>query len=126
MGIADDTFIEPGRAAGEAAAVALEDRRSDESALDLLDRVCKVLEETTPDFRIPGSGGRFYTDPTPEIALGMLMVAAFAPHGLDSLGRYRPMMEAPRDDGVLDDEQEEAIYHWEVEVYRPFRKRYGF
>jgi len=65
-----------------------------------------------------------WRDPHPASPLGLLMVAAFAPHGLLDLNRYWPMVRGTRP-GDPEAEEEGACDAWWKEVNEPFRQRYG-
>lgn len=116
-----------GKAVGLAAELALSQRQPGETALSLLDKVCKgyggdaefdAEDPHDPDSMHPDFFD--YRDPHPKAALGMLMLEAFAPNGLADLGRYAPML----DDNLPDSDQANEL--WWDEVCEPFRKRYGF
>mgnify|MGYP003430721545 FL=1 len=117
-----------GQAIGQAAELAIATRKSGETALGILDRICKKYRGSDAEFEAedPEAPGNVhpdygdYRDPHPQCALGRLMVEAFAPAGLEDLSRYAPMLDA-------DDPLEEAAYDaWAAEVEAPFSKRYGF
>jgi hypothetical protein len=118
-----------GQAVGLAAEHALSTRVEGETAMAILDRVCRKYhgadaEWESEDPAKPGSvhpDYEAYTDPHPKAALGMLMIEAFAPNGLADLPRYAPMIESEEQD-VAD-----AAYDlWWAEVSEPFDKRFGF
>jgi hypothetical protein len=117
-----------GRAVGHAAEIAIKARLQGETALALLDRVCKKYRGYDAEFEAedPNNPGTVhpdydsYTDPHPNAALGMLMVEAFAPNGLTDLPKYAAMLNGEGD------EEEAACDAWWQDVYEPFRKRYGF
>ena len=103
--------------------------RKDESAIDILDRICNPFRNTDAEFEAsdperPGYVHPEFDDsrlPHPKAALGMLMVEAFAPNGLADLDRYRPMLE-----DVDPEAGEAADDAWWAEVCEPFRLRYEF
>jgi hypothetical protein len=111
-------------------------RRPGDSALEILDLICAPYRDTHAQFEawhsdLPGRMGdafERYTDPHPAAWLGMLMVEAFAPHGLADLPRYRAMTEARRGARLAPGgaAAETAYLAWWSEVYVPFRMRYGF
>lgn len=115
---------------GLAAEAALANRKPGESALDILDRICSryrgldaEFESTNPDN--PDQVHPRYdnvTDPHPEAALGMLMVEAFSPGGLEDMPRYRMMFDSEFDA----DDAEAAFEEWNEKVYKPFNDRYSF
>lgn len=105
--------------------------RGQRSALSILDDVCSPYRGCDAEFESqnPDEPDEVHplfdnsTDPHPQSPLGMLLVEAFAPNGLQDLGRYSPFL----DDAARGTDAEEAAYdHWESEVYKPFRQRYGF
>lgn len=117
-----------GGAIGRLAIEAERGRRSDETALNILDRICERYRGSDAEFEAedpdrPGCTDPVcndYRDPHPDrpvAALGRLMIEAFAPNGLTDLPRYQTTYEDDSEDGI------EA--HWE-EVIFPFRKRYDF
>lgn len=103
---------------GRQAESILKRRKPEESALDLLDEICRPYMGCDAEFEAedPKKPGKihpdytFYTDP--EGPLGKLMIEAFAPHGLNDL----PLCV------WVDGECE----FFEEHVYRPFAKRYKF
>jgi hypothetical protein len=114
----------------------LVERRKDESAIDLLDAAMAwakaqsgfssdaEFEAEDPDR--PGHGHPDYAnerDPHPKSALGLLMVEAFAPNGLEDLPRYEAMLTgtAPGADPSDEDAAQDA---WYDEVCDPFKARY--
>lgn len=117
-----------GRAIGLAAEHARLTRKPGDTAIELLDRVCARYRGADAEFEAedPNHPDQVhpdyddYTDPHPGAALGMLMVEAFAPNGLQDLPRYAAML-----DGV-GEEEEAAFDAWAAEVEDPFRRRYGF
>lgn len=117
-----------GNAIGQAAQHALAVRQPGETALSILDRICKKYRGSDAEFEsedpdAPGSvhpDYEDYRDPHPAAALGVLMLEAFAPNGVADMPKYAPMLDA-------DDPDEEAAYDaWAAEVEQPFRKRFGF
>ncbi len=127
-----------GRVIGTLVQIAYERRLRDEAALDILDRFCMGrggdAEWEAEDPRRPGLSHPEildYTDPHPAAGLGMLMVEAFAPNGLNDLPRYRGVMGykptgVSETDRELELASEIASDRWSEEVYRPFMERYGF
>lgn len=125
-----------GRAIGWMAHELVVLRKPGDSALELLDLICAPHRGTHAQFEAwdsdrPGRTGRAferYTDPHPAAWLGMLMVEAFAPHGLADLPRYRPMLHGPKSSHLAPGTAaaEAAYLAWWSEVYVPFRTRYGF
>lgn len=125
-----------GRSVGPLAEEAVRTRRPDETALDLLDRLCRpwrgsdaeweAFDPAHPDRAHPEFGS--YTDPHPNAALGVLMVEAFAPNGLADLVRYRYLVQSLRDVAIPYDEAQDlaTLDVWWSEVYEPFKQRYGF
>jgi len=111
-------------------------RKPDDTALAILDLICAPYRNTHAQFDawssdLPGRMGEAfmrYTDPHPDAWLGLLMVEAFAPHGLADLPRYRPMLDAARGERLAPGgaAAEAAYLAWWSEVYVPFRTRYGF
>lgn len=120
-----------GRAIGLGAEAELKRRLPEETALEILDRLCELYRGSDAEFGAedPGQPGRIhpvysdYRHPHPDSALGMLMLEAFAPHGMDDLPRYRAMLVNDRD-GVEDKEQ--ASEAWWCEVRDAFANRYDF
>lgn len=117
-----------GNAVGPQAEEAQRARLPGESALDILDRLCKPWSNTDAEWESidPADPTRVhpncekFTDPHPDAALGMLMVEAFAPNGLADLSRYEAMLNAD------DPGEEVACDAWWAEVYTPFKQRYNF
>lgn len=117
-----------GKAIGLAAEVALSNRKPGDTALSLLDAVCRGHEGCDAEFEAedPANPGRIhpeindYCDPHPNAALGMLMLEAFAPNGVADISKYAPMLISNHPDG------ENATDLWRDEVCIPFSKRYGF
>lgn len=115
-----------GKAMGLSAEMALRDRKAGETAIAMLDRICEPYRGYDAEFEAedPNDPGNVhpdigdYTDPHPKAALGMLMVEAFAPNGLDDLPRYQAMLNG---EGVA---EVEACDAWFAEVERPFSARY--
>lgn len=117
-----------GQAMGRAAQLARAKRLPSESALAILDRICGPyrgilveFESTDPDhsaFVHPEYAKE--TDPHTDAALGLLMVEAFSPNGLEDLTRYAPMF------GPASSQEKAAYEAWSANVYQPFIKRYGF
>lgn len=116
-----------GKSIGLAAELVLSRRQPGDTALGLLDAVCKgysgcdaVFEAEDPNR--PGYVNpefRDYRYPHPKAALGMLMLEAFAPNGVADLAKYAPML-APHPEG------DKAYELWWDEVCQQFRKRYDF
>jgi hypothetical protein len=129
-----------GKQIGTLAQIAYERRLPGESAISILDRFCyhdgvggdaewEAEDPNRPGYCHPVIGN--YTDPTPDAALGMLMVEAFAPNGLDDLQKYFGQLGyTPSDDREEDSKREAAASAsselWYEEVYKPFKTRYDF
>lgn len=118
-----------GNAMHRAAQEAVRCRQPGETALDLLDRVCNPYRNRDAEFTSTDPDDPTavhpeyddYRDPHLKAPMGMLMLEAFAPHGVVDLERYAPML------GCEDaDAHEAACDAWWEEVCVPFRKRYEF
>ena len=117
-----------GTAIGLASIEAVRSRKPGESALSILDRLCtpyrgddaefESMDPNKPDYVHPECDDWRY--PHRSMALGMLMLEAFAPNGIDDLARYHPMLDG---EGVA---QEDAWAAWKSEVCDPFSDRYYF
>lgn len=122
-----------GREMGRAAEHAVATRKPGETALDILDRICKPHKGRDAEFESEDPDNRGcvhpeydrYTDPHPKAALGMLMLEAFAPAGIASLPVYAAMLE-PDEDDEGQEKEEAACDAWWEQVYDPFKARYGF
>ncbi len=116
-----------GKAIGLAAEQAVRGRREGESALEILDRICRPYQGADAEFEAedPQRPGHVhpefaeYRKPHPKAALGMLLLEAFAPNGMDDLQRYSPMFGAGPD-------ADAACDAWWSEIRDPFAKRYDF
>lgn len=114
---------------GRAAELAIECRKPGETALDILDRICKPylgcdaeFESTNPnDPNLLHPDCDDYCYPHPKMALGMLMLEAFAPNGVADFSRYQPMFC-----GETSEEEEMACDAFWKEIYEPFAARYNF
>jgi hypothetical protein len=91
-----------------------------DSALELLDAICEPYKNFDVEFEYANEHFNYLTDPHPYAALGMLIVEAFAPNGLNDLDRYSLMISSTTADSAL------AEQRWNIEVYKPFKNRYGF
>lgn len=117
-----------GQAMDRAAQQAVRTRQPGESAIQILDRICTPYRNTDAEFEStdPAAPDQVNPefddsrDPHPNAALGMLLLEAFAPHGVADLLRYAAMLN---DD---DPQAEFACDAWWAEVCEPFRKRYQF
>lgn len=103
-----------------AAEIGSKSRVPNGSALDLLDQICEPYRNFDAEFEYANEHFNYLTDPHPHSALGMLMVEAFAPNGLNDLDRYSAMISSNSA------ESEVAKQNWNIEVYKPFNNRYGF
>lgn len=91
---------------GKMAEVLVSRRLPGESAIDLLDKICKPYANTDAEFESedPENLGCVhpdfdsYTDPLPKAALGMLMLEAFALNGVADRERYEPMFDSDHPD----------------------------
>lgn len=122
-----------GRAMGLTAEAAVAGRKPGQTALEILDWICRPYHGCDAEFEAsdPDRPGcvhpRFgdYTSPHPEAALGMLMLEAFAPVPLeDAVERYR-LVNGYEDDADAA-EHERVTELWWREVYEPFNARYSF
>ncbi len=116
-----------GKAIGLAAEEAVRGRKENESALEILDRICRPWQGADAEFEAEDPNRPEYVhpefddyrDPHPGAALGMLLVEAFAPNGLEDLPRYSPMLDGGTD-------EEAACDAWLTEIHDPFAERYDF
>lgn len=116
-----------GLAIGLAAQEAVRCRNSDESALDILDRICSQyagcdaeFESQNPDKKDEVHPDFFdFRDPHPKAALGMLMLEAFSPNGVADIVKYEPMLTG-------EEGEEAACDLWWEQVRNKFRDRYDF
>ncbi|MDR1849511.1 MAG: hypothetical protein LBQ75_05685 [Zoogloeaceae bacterium] len=124
-----------GKAIGQLAEEAVRGRKPGEAALDILDRICKrwgncdaAFDSVDPDN--PSSYHPDYDDtriPHPKAALGMLLVEAFAPNGLDDLHKYQYFAVCDSRSADYDEAKDtEALETWAAEIEAPFKKRYNF
>lgn len=112
---------------GKMAEVLLSRRLPGESAIDLLDKICRPYAKTDAEFESEDPNDPNcvhpdydrYTDPHPKAALGMLMLEAFAPNGVTDLKRFEPMLADHPDSAA-------ACDAWWEEVYGQLKMRYGF
>ena len=117
-----------GTAMGKAAELALR-MRTTQTAAELLDMICEPYRGCDAEFEAedPSKPGYIHPDcpnyrhPHEKMALGMLMLEAFAPHGVEDLARYRSAMDSV-DDALC----EQAYDDWWAEVCDPFREKYDF
>ncbi len=117
-----------GQAIERAAIDAKKSRRPGESALDILDRICnpyrncdaefESTDQNNPDCVHPDCDDSRH--PHPSMALGMLLLEAFAPNGVADAERYRPMLDG------TGEAEEMACDAWWAEVREPFSARYNF
>lgn len=116
-----------GTAIGQAAMEA-ERNRKDETALDILDRICSRYRGSDAEFEAEDPSKPGHVDPVcddyrnphpdqPVAALGRLIIEAFSPNGLDDLPRHQTAYENDDEDGV--------DAYWD-EVLIPFQNRYNF
>lgn len=111
-----------GSAMGRMAAQLIDRRKPGETALQLLDTICEPWRACDAEFESEDLANPGQVDPRaedyrlPPLALGLLMIEAFAPHGLADLERYQ----------AADPEDEEATDTYWLEVIEPFDKRYDF
>lgn len=118
-----------GKAMGLAAELVAARRLPADTAIGLLDSICSQYRGCDAEFEAedPARPGRLhpscpdYRYPHQDMALGILMLEAFAPNGVADLDRYRLAM-----DGADDDLREQAYEDWWNEVCAPFRARYDF
>ena len=111
-----------GRSMGRMAESLIKRRLPSDKAIDLLDEICRPYSGCDAEFEAedPNKPGHihpdftFYTDPEPGAALGMLMVEAFAPNGLEDISNCSVI------------EENNADEFWRTKVYEPFQKRYKF
>jgi hypothetical protein len=109
-----------GDAMGRMAATLIERRKPGETALQLLDVICEPWRGCDAEFESTDPNNSSQVDPRsddyrwPPLALGMLMIEAFAPNGLADLARYQ----------AIDPESEDDTYY--DEVVAPFDQRYDF
>lgn len=126
-----------GRLIADYAAMLVQTRGPDQSALDVLDAAvakAKANPGFSPDAEFESQDPNdptsthpefiMDTDPHPSSPLGMLMLEAFAPNGTADVERYRPMLEGTPD-GEEDEAEETACERFWEEVKDPFRARYG-
>ena len=121
---------------GLAAEFAVINRTSSQSAIDILDRVCEPWRNCDAEFEASDPNAPYhirpdydrYTDPHPKAALGMLMVEAFAPNGLEDLPRYQYMLPRTRDpkEPYDPDRDQATVDAWYRDVGDPFKSRYDF
>lgn len=121
-----------GLAMGLAANEAVRNRKSGETALSILDRICNPYRGCDAEFESQNPENPHevhpefdsFCDPHPKASLGMLMLEAFAPNGVGDLPRYQYMVSKCE---PFDREKDEiACDAWWAEVYDKFNARYEF
>jgi hypothetical protein len=126
-----------GLAMGLMAKQMLDHRSQEQTALSILDSVCEPYRNCDAEFesqdpnQLSHVHPEFddYTYPHPKAALGMLMVEAFAPNGINDLPKYQgfSMSMLLESDQPYDETKGDAAWEkWSEEILNPFRERYGF
>jgi hypothetical protein len=118
-----------GKAMGRAAELVIARRLPTDTAVSLLDIICGPYRGCDAEFEAEDPARPGFTHPSchdfryphKDMALGLLMLEAFAPNGIADLDRYRSAMDSA-DDNV----SEQADEDWWNEVCDPFRNRYNF
>lgn len=115
-----------GNTIGKQAQAIYANRPAGQTALQILDQICEPFRGCDAEFESedPNRPGHVHPDfdnwrdPHPGAGLGMLLLEAFAPNGIDDLQRFAP--------GFDDRDDEVAVDAFWKEILGPFRERYDF